>query len=187
MSVRKRAWTTPKGEERTAWVVNYTDTNGTRRLKTFQRKKEADAYAATAGVEVRDGTHVADSATVTVGEACDLWLKSCGAAGLEQSTIDQYEQHVRLHIKPAIGVKKLSKITVPAVRAFQEQLREQGRSPAMVKRVTVSLGSILSDAQERGLVVRNAVSEMSKRRGTGAAKAEKRQKARLRYGVCARR
>lgn len=47
---------------------------------------------------------------------------------------------------------------------------------------TASLGSILSDAQERGLVVRNAVHEMSKRR-KGGTKAEKRQKARLRYGV----
>src|SRR5690606_27191163 len=70
----------------------------------------------------------------------------------------------------------------PAVRDLQEKLREAGRSAAMIKRVTVSLGSILSDAQERGLVVRNAVHEMSKRR-KGGAKAEKRQKARLRYGV----
>lgn len=182
MSVRKRTWTTGKGVEKTAWVVDYVDTKGTRRLKTFAKKKDADAFAATASVEVREGIHVADRETVTVKEAADLWLKSCGAAGLERSTVDQYESHLRLHIEPMIGTAKLSKITVPAVRAFQEQLREEGRSAAMIKRVTVSLGSILSDAQERGLVVRNAVHEMSKRR-KGGAKAEKHQKARLRYGV----
>lgn len=65
----------------------------------------------------------------------------------------------------------------------EEELRDNGRSAAMIKRVTVSLGSILSDAQERGLVVRNAVHEMSKRRGSSAGKAEKRLKARLHYGV----
>lgn len=183
MSVRKRNWTTAKGEEKTAWVVDYVDGKGKRRLKTFAKKKEADAFAATASVEVRDGIHVADRETVTVKEAGDLWLKSCDAAGLERSTLDQYAQHLRLHIVPTIGATKLSKITVPVVRAFQEQLREEGRSAAMIKRVTVSLGSILSDAQERGLVVRNAVHEMSKRRGGSAGKAEKRQKARLRYGV----
>ncbi|HSI42133.1 MAG TPA: site-specific integrase [Xanthobacteraceae bacterium] len=182
MSVRKRTWTTAKGEEKSAWVVAYTDSSGKRRLKTFPKKKEADAFAATASVEVRDGTHVADRDTATVQEAGGLWLKSCDAAGLERSTIDQYEQHFRLHIAPMIGGTKLSKITVPVVRAFQDQLREQGRSAAMIKRVTVSLGSILGDSQERGLTVRNAVHEMSKRR-KGGAKAEKRQKARLRYGV----
>jgi len=183
MSIRKRSWTTAKGEDKTAWVVDYFDSAGVRRLKTFTKKKDADTFAATAKVEVRDGVHVADSATVSVKEAGKLWLKGCAAAGLERSTTDQYEQHVRLHIDPMIGETKLSKITVPSVRAFQEQLRDAGRSAAMIKRVTVSLGSILSDAQERGLVVRNAVHEMAKRRGGAAGKAEKRQKARLRYGV----
>lgn len=182
MSIRKRTWTTGKGVERTAWVVDYVDTKRTRRLKTFAKKKDADAFSASASVEVREGVHVADRDTVTVKEAGDLWLKTCDAAGLERSTLDQYESHLRLHIQPTIGATKLSKITVPAIRAFQETLREEGRSAAMIKRVTVSLGSILSDAQERGLVVRNAVHEMSKRR-KGGANAEKRQKARLRYGV----
>lgn len=183
MSVRKRTWTTAKGEEKTAWIVDYVDGKGTRRLKTFARKKDADAFAATASVEVREGVHVADSATVTVKEAAALWMNSRAGAGLERSTLEQYKQHVSLHIEPMMGTVKLSKITVPAVRSFQDDLREAGRSQAMIKRVTVSLGGILSDAQERGLVVRNAVHEMSKRRGNSAGKAEKRQKARLRYGV----
>jgi len=182
MSVRRRTWTSPKGETKQAWVCDYVDGAGKRRLKSFKLKKQADAFAASATVEVASGVHVADSQTVTVSEAASLWLKGCDAAGLERSTTDQYRQHVQIHIEPFLGATKLNKLTVPAVRAFQEELRENGRSPAMVKRVTVSLGSILSDAQERGLVVRNAVSEMSKRRG-GAKSSEKRQRARLRYGV----
>lgn len=183
MSVRKRTWTTPKGEQKTAWVVDYADTHGTRRLKTFRLKKDADRFAASTSVDVAAGTHVANSDTVTVREAADLWLKSCAAAGLERSTLDQYGQHVNLHINPAIGGTKLPKITVPNVRAFQDKLREEGRSPAMIKRVTVSLGSIMSDAMERGLVARNAVHEMKQRRGASTGKAERRQKKRLAYGV----
>ncbi len=49
----KREWTTPKGEQKSAWVVDYTDTTDKRRLKTFQKKKEADTFAATASVQVR--------------------------------------------------------------------------------------------------------------------------------------
>ena len=41
MAVRKRTWITRKGQEKTAWVVDYKDQCGKRRLKTFGRKKEA--------------------------------------------------------------------------------------------------------------------------------------------------
>lgn len=182
MSVRKRAWTTDKGEEKTAWVVDYNDTHGKRRLKTFRLKKEADAFAATASVEVREGVHVADSATITIEEAGKLWLKSGDAAGLERTTIDQRKQHLNLHIIPLAGSIKLTKVTAPWIRSFQDDLRDKGRSAAMVKRVTVSLGSILADAQARGLVVRNAVHELSRAR-SGTKSSDKRAKARLRVGT----
>jgi len=182
VSVRKRAWTDAKGAEKSAWVVDYTDTAGKRRLKTFKLKKEADAFASKTDVEVREGVHVADSATVTVEEAGRLWLKSGDAAGLERTTMDQRRQHLDLHIVPLAGFAKLSKVTAPWVRSFQDDLREKGCSPAMVKRVTVSLGSILADAQGRGLVVRNAVHELSKAR-SGSRASERRAKAKLRVGV----
>lgn len=72
MSVRKREWTTPKGEAKSAWVVDYVDAGGKRRLKTFRLKKEADQFAATASVEVREGVHVVDSASVTVTKAAEF-------------------------------------------------------------------------------------------------------------------
>tara|TARA_R100000365_G_C2745628_1_gene74562 strand:+ start:2145 stop:3353 length:1209 start_codon:yes stop_codon:yes gene_type:complete len=182
LSVRKRQWTTAKGEFKSAWVVDYKDQVGKRRMKSFRLKKEADAYAQTVGVEVRTGVHVADADTVTVAEAGKHWIRACEAAGLETTTIAQYKQHLNLHIVPFLGATKINKLTIPVVRAFQDELRENDRSPAMVKRVTVSLGSILGNAQEQGLVVRNAVHEMKSRRKASTA-AEKRQKARLRYGV----
>jgi hypothetical protein len=39
-------------------------------LKTFDKKKDADAFAATAKVEIRESVHVADSASVTVSFTC---------------------------------------------------------------------------------------------------------------------
>src|SRR5688572_18935778 len=133
MSVRKRKWKTSSGEAREAWVVDYTDGQGERRLKTFAKKKEADAFAATASVEVREGVHVADNASVTVGKAGELWLAGAEAAGLERSTQVQYRDNLRLHIDPFIGGLLLSKLNVPTVRAFEDRLRKEGRSPAMVK------------------------------------------------------
>ncbi|MGC1750675.1 MAG: site-specific integrase, partial [Pseudolabrys sp.] len=78
--------------------------------------------------------------------------------------LEQYQQHLRLHIVPFMGRTKLSKLTAPAVRAFADKLREEGRSGTMVKYIIRSLGGLLSDAQERGLIVRNPVIELRGRR-----------------------
>lgn len=183
MSVRKRKWTTASGAEKEAWIVDYVDQEGVRRLKTFQRKKEADAWKDATSLEVREGTHVADGATVTIKEAGAMWLDSSKGADLERATVDQYRQHLELHIVPLIGSVRLSQISVPVIRKFQDRLRAENRSPEMIKKVTVSLGSILADAQERGLVARNSVREMTKRRGGRAARVERRQTAKLEVGV----
>lgn len=182
MSVRKRRWTTAKGETKEAWQADYVDGNGKRQRQSFAKKKDADAFLLKAMGEVRDGVHVPDSETITVCAAGDLWLKSGAADGLERTTLDQRRQHLNLHIKPFIGNTKLNKATVPWVRAFQDQLRDSGRSSAMIKRVTVSLGSIFADAQLRGHAIRNPVHEMSRAKSS-RTKVEKRQQKRLEIGV----
>ncbi|MDM9629516.1 tyrosine-type recombinase/integrase [Rhizobium sp. S152] len=183
MSVRKREWKTPKGVEKSAWVVDYVDTTGIRRLKTFQKKKEADAFSATASVEVREGTHVADSASVTIEKAGKLWIASGENAGLERSTVDQRKNHLQNHIVPFIGSTLLSKASVPSVREFEDRLRSEGRSAAMTKKVLTSLGSIFGDAIERGLGSRNPVRDIRGGRKGRERRSERRQKGRLEVGV----
>lgn len=183
MSVRKREWTSPKGEKKSAWVVDYVDAQGKRRLKTFKLKKQADQFSATASVEVRQGVHVADSASATIEAAGKLWLASSKAAGLERATIEDYERHIRLHLNPFLGQVKLSALNIARIRAFEDELRTAERSPAMIKKILVSLGTLIADAQERGLVARNVVRDLKGRRGGGEARQEKRQKGRLKIGV----
>ena len=88
-SVRKRTWTTG-GKAKTAWVVDYFDQHGRRRLKTFATRKAADAWRVTAQHEVRQGIHTPASVSITVGEAGDLWLSQAEMDGLEASTLMQY-------------------------------------------------------------------------------------------------
>ena len=54
----------------------------------------------------------------------------------------------------------------------------------MVRKILVSLGSLLADAQERGLTARNVVRDMrGKRRQGKERKAERRQKGKIKVGV----
>ena len=146
MTVRKRTWTNRDGSQGEAWVVAYTDQAGKRRLKSFDKKREADSYQVGLGSELRSGVHVPDSQSVTIAEAGRLWLSSCEAAGLERATLGPYRQHLDLHIVPLIGAVKLSKLTAPMVRAFEDKLRLD-RSPAMTRKVRGSLSAILADAR----------------------------------------
>lgn len=67
------------------------------------------------------------------------------------------------------------------VRQFEDTLRESEskRSSAMIKRVVKSLGRVVADAQERGLVAHNAVREMRGRRKGKQRRQEQRHKARV--------
>jgi len=145
--VRKR--TLPSGLVR--WQAGYIDGGGQRRFKMFEKKSEAEAWLVEVRHDVARGTHTPGSLSPTVKDAAALWIKRCGEKRLEPMTVKGYEEHVDLHIVPFIGAKKLSEITVPAVNAFADQLRDAGRSAEMIKRVVRSLGSIFKEARRRGL------------------------------------
>jgi integrase len=153
-SIRKREWTS-SGIERSAWVVDYFDQGGKRRLKTFATKKEADAWAVTALHEVRQGTHTPASTSITVTEATERWIAHCEAEGLEFGTIKQRRQHLTLHIAPFIGREKLSSLTTPRILQLTADLRTAGRSVAMRRKVLINVKTMLTFAQGQGLVAQN--------------------------------
>jgi integrase len=184
MSVRKRSWLTSKGEKREAWIVDYFDQEGQRHIETFERKKDAEARHAEVKVDVKAGVHIAPSKSITVKQAGASWIEAADAHALERATVKQYGEHLRLHIAPCIGALKLSDLSAHTVRKFEDKLREQGRSPALIRKVLVSLGSILADAQEQGLAARNAVRDLRRNRRRGKEhQAEKRRKGKLKVGV----
>jgi integrase len=163
MAIRQRKWTW-KGKEKSAWVVDYFDAKGKRRLKTFRTKREADDWRSSAKVELKRGTHVADRDSITVEKAGQNWISTCKANGLEPTTIELYELYLRKHINPRIGSKRLNELTVPAVRAFQDLLLADGRSQSLTGKVITQLGSLIADAQERGHATHNPVRERKRRK-----------------------
>jgi integrase len=183
MSIRRRRWTAPDGTAKEAWVVDYSDQHGQRHIKTFARKKDAEHYQAETMVGVRRGTHTADSTSMTVADAAKLWLATAEGNGLERSTLLNYRQFIDLHIVPLIGTMKLSQLTVPLVRQFEDKLRV-ARSPVMVRMVIRALGTLLTDAQERGLVAQNVVRSLRTQRRRGKeARIEGRRRGKLKVGV----
>jgi integrase len=151
--VHLRKWTTRSGEEKSAWIADYFDADRHRHIKTFKRKKDADAYLLTVAGEVRDGTHVAPAKSETVAEAAQRWLNRVEADGREASTVRQYRQHVQIHIVPRIGNVKLGNLTAHVVENFRDGLLDGERklSRAMARKVLVSFKSILRTARRSHL------------------------------------
>jgi integrase len=180
MSIRKREWMTTKGELRSRWVADYADQQGTRHAKMFARKKDADAWLGQTRYEVKQGIHTPTSTSITISEAGELWISQAKADRLEESTVRQYRQHLDHHIKPYLGNVTLAKLTPGAIPDFRNRLAADGRSPAMVRKVFVSLGALLGTAMDHGKVARNVVHDQPKKR---QRRTEKRHRSQVKAGV----
>jgi integrase len=175
MSVRKRKWITSTGEAKEAWIIDYVDQQGDRHIETFERKKDAEARHDIVRENVRQGVHTPANKSITVADAAEDWIAYVEREGRERSTVDQYRQHVRLHINPVIGRKKLAELTTPGVNAFRDELLDRLSRP-MARKVLVSLKSLLRDAQRRGNVSQNVATSVK-------ISASKRDKRKLKVGV----
>src|SRR5262249_12154274 len=153
-TVRKRIWTTGKGETKSAWQVSYTDREGKRRTDTFGKKRDADAALLKIQTEVRNGTHTPDATSVTLADAAQLWLEHCEGAGLGRGPLRVYGQYVRLCILPLLGNQKLSRLTAGDVEDFRDKLvkrMKRGRARAVLS----ALKSILANAQRKTKLAQN--------------------------------
>jgi integrase len=154
-SIRKRSWTTASGERRESWQVDFVDQHGKRRHKQFARKKDADTYLVQARGRVQVGTYAAESTSVTIARAGEMWIARGQAEQLERATLAQYQNHLDLHIVPMLGEVRLAKLATPMVQAFVDDLLRTGRSRPMATKVLASLKAILREAMRRGLLSYN--------------------------------
>jgi integrase len=144
-SVRKRML--DSGLE--CWICDYFDQHGKRHQKAFPSRKLAVAWKDTAMHEVMQGTH--STGNDTVADAAGTWISFVRNEDLERSTIAMYEQHVRDHIVPRIGHRKLKELTRPRIVAFRNEL-VGAMSRALAKKVLGTFKSIVKDAATRGSV-----------------------------------
>jgi len=91
---------------------------------------------------------------LSVGAYLDGWIE--GVSGrVDQSTGADYADTVRLHLKPALGTKVLTKLTVADVNALWAAKRADGYSPNSIRIMRTVLRSALHQAEREGLLIRN--------------------------------
>ena len=164
-SVAKRTWT-HKGVERMAWVVRYTDNAGKNRLKSFDKKRDADLHRTKVEAEVQEVRHVPEAETVTVAVAAEAWLASCverrSRGTLSENGLRSYRCNVRKHIVPSLGSEKLTRLSPKMLQAWADNLKKPDgtrRGRSSYSKVFSILKLILTHAQRHGLVGRNIMLE----------------------------
>jgi integrase len=94
-------------------------------------KRKAEREEAKLRTEVAEGRH-AGTTVKTLGEMVDLWIEWRATNGkpISPHTLDDYRGLIATKIKPALGTKRLVKITPPVLDAYYEQLRKSGNAKA---------------------------------------------------------
>lgn len=81
---------------------------------------------------------------------------------LVEIEVDNYENGIRVHLKPRIGHLRLNEIDEDVVARLISDLREAGLKPWTIRGVLTPLGRILNYAVRHGLAARNPLRTLEK-------------------------
>jgi integrase len=93
----------------------------------------------------------------TVAQFLEHWLRDAVAASVRALTLEQYQQHVRLYLRPAFGQQQLQKLYPPDIQRFIVERLAAGLSPRTVRISLFVLGRALTQAVKWNLIARNPV------------------------------
>ncbi|WP_376957727.1 site-specific integrase [Azospirillum sp. A26] len=165
-SVSKRKWKHNQ-EEKEAWVVRYVDQSGKRRMKTFEKKKEADAYRFKIEREINDGIHTPDRCTLTMKDTVDEYLRDCDRRRkvgdrMAGGTLYGYKIIAEKHIVHSFGARRINQINSLEIQDF---VNEKGLKYARrtVTRIVLVLRNVLTFAVSRGWLKRNPMADQPPR------------------------
>jgi integrase len=90
-----------------------------------------------------------------VGQYLTRWLEESVKPAVRPLTYEQYAQHVRLYLEPALGKISLSKLSPQQVQSFINNMSKQGLSARTVQLALFVLRRALKRAVKWNLVARN--------------------------------
>jgi integrase len=121
-------------------------------------KREAENALNALLTEVADGR--ASASTVTLSELIDRWLENVGP-GLSPRTLGGYRRVSDKRIVPALGTKRISKLTAADLDRFYRALLTGGLAPASIRIIHAVISSALTQAQRWGWLSVNVADNAS--------------------------
>jgi integrase len=150
------------------WEARYTaqTASGPKRRVIYGRtRKEVADKLARVLADCASGL-VFDDEGMTVAEYLDRWLEDSDRDSVRTSTHERHKEIVRLHIRPALGRLKLSKLTPAHVQGLYRDRLDSGLSPATVQKIHTVLHKALAQALRWHMVPRNVTDAVKAPRPT---------------------
>jgi integrase len=140
------------------WEAKYTahTADGPKRRTLYGKTRKEVADKLARALADRASGYTFDTENMTVGEYLDRWLNDSDKGSVRTSTYERHEQIVRLHLNPAIGRVKLSKLTPAHVQGLYRDKLDSGLSPATVQKIHAVLHKALAQALKWNMIPRNA-------------------------------
>jgi integrase len=104
--------------------------------------------------DVRSGIPVPDKVW-KLGPYLEYWLENFVKRNRRPASYNLYEMIVRLYLKPGLGSRKLTSLTVPMVQEFLNRRLQKGDSIRKVQVMRTVLSAALTRAVREELIIRN--------------------------------
>jgi integrase len=142
------------------WKVRYWTPDGlAQRSKTFDRKVDAERFAARTETEKTQGDWVDPRrGQVTLGEWVEQWWPTI--VNLSASTKATRRAILDHHVLPKFGRVQLGRITHTSVATWIAELEASGLSPGTVVKCHQVLSRVLAGAVDAGMLSRNVTTKV---------------------------
>lgn len=136
------------------WAAVVSVEGGRRKFMYGRTRKEVADKLSEALRAQRQGVPLPDD-RITLKQFLEQWLEQSVKPSVRPWTYRGYEVHVRLHIVPALGHVRLTKLTPQQVQAWINERSASGLAPKTVHYMKGTLQAALNQAMKWGMVMRN--------------------------------
>jgi integrase len=139
------------------WIVDWRDERKKRHLD--QVASEAEGHRRLA--ELKENEMKAPNKN-SFKEYGEWWLENCAKGEIKDSTYEEYERALKLHLYPEFGSKQFSKITRKMVRELITAKKKAGLSQSSIRNILAPMRGMYNHAIEDDDTQRNPASRMGK-------------------------
>jgi integrase len=133
---------------------------GPRVAKTFDTKKEAQAWERETKRECDRGTYILPKKIPAFRDVAHEWL--AGKADKRPGTVAAWQTHLDLHLQPLIGDLRLDRITTATVEKLVRDPLCQTLGPNTVNKVLTTAAAVFKLAVRRGYCIANPLNTVER-------------------------
>jgi integrase len=124
--------------------AEWRDPDGKQCSKSFTLERDAKRWLAKQTTDIAEGTYTPPAlGREKVGAYFSKFLAS---SNIRPATLDRYERHYRLYLKPAFGNRRLASISPTEIRAWKQKLAKDGIGASTIASSLRLLKTVLNRA-----------------------------------------